>query len=1049
MSPQTDGHVPEAPRRAPDPLRETRVLRHYVQAGVYGLLALFLPVQTLLVGMPLKWALTSDALFIGLATLAIEGAFMAGRLIRKRVAYPTAILFEMRETKTLAEASCRAASTIAQLFALDAAVLLVRGHGDSDQICAGLIPPEEAAEIIESHRPSIEAAHSSRAVVRAGSKDRPLIVIPLMGAADVVGAVIMRGTQSSDLKDLQTLQNVGSRLGIYLETLWQKEELARREAHSQALLTAIPDAMLRIKRDGTITYFVSPNAQETRTIVQDNPVGSNLYEMLPPAVTSEIATRIQRVLNSGDLEQFEFELPVRSGISYREARIVPVAPDEVLAIVRDIGDRRRAQDTLREREEYFRLLIENAHDAIVVISSGGVVKYASPALNRLLGYGPEELVGSDAMVLIEPEDREGLLHIFATPPQGQGAAQSAEFRARHRDGSWRVIEATARPLTPGASDSDVVVNGRDVTDRRRAADVLSESEQRMRTIFEEAPIGMAVVSPEMKPLRVNKALQEMLGYSEDEIKARGIVAVSHPDDVEEDTALAKRLVDGEITGYRLEKRYITRDGATMWGDLTATVIRGPNGEILYGLGMIENITDRKRAEETVRHLAFHDALTGLPNRALFRDRLELAVVQARRSQQTAAVMFLDLDRFKMVNDSVGHAEGDQLLREVAEKISGVVREGDTVARVGGDEFTILLPTIERMQDAVLIADRILKALADPFTLAGKEFLVSGSIGITIIPDDGDDADSLLRNADIAMYRAKEQGRNQYQLYAPHMNEVIVERIAFEASLRHAIDQNEFILHYQPQFDVQTMEVTGVEALVRWRRADGTIMPPAQFIPLAEETGLIIPLGQWVLRNACEQARAWQDAGLPPARVAVNMSAREFQSPDLATHIQSVLEETGLDPSLLQVEITEGVAMEHADLAIGTLRQLKRMGVQLALDDFGIGYSSLAYLKRFPIDVLKIDCSFVRNVGTDPADTALVGAIITMAHSMGIRVIAEGVESVDQLEFLRDPRIVSVTARGAGCDEFQGFLVSRPVEASEVEPLLRAGKGVAEIPSAAA
>ncbi|HUF54523.1 MAG TPA: EAL domain-containing protein [Dehalococcoidia bacterium] len=1041
---ETTSPTPDAPP-APHPLRETKVLHRYVQGGVYGILLAFLPIQLWIIGMPLEYALASDTYFFGLATLAIEGAFKNGRLIRKRVAYPTSILAEMRQAESSAEAARQAARRTTELLQVEIAAVLV-GEGE-ESLFTDADSLIEATAILQSFRPTIEAARQSGDISRVSYRNGEIVIVPLLGAHGEIGALVLYATRQADASDSQLLQNIGSRVGIFLEAHWQREELKRKEAHSKAMLDAIPDVILRIKSDGTITYYVFRRDQQDRLISVENPVGQSLYPFLPESLARKVREALRRALTTGELQRMEYDFQTPAGTAYREARIVPVADDEVLAIVRDVSDTRAAEVALRQREEYFRQLIENAQDAIVVVATNGTVKYASPALGRMLGFDQNELVGVDALQLVEPEDREKLVEVFAAQFQGgDERSGTAEFHARHKDGSIRIIEATARPLTPHAAETEIVINGRDVTERQEAAAILRESEERMRTIFEEAPIGMSIVQPDFTVLSVNKALCEMLGYDEDTLRRRGLAGVTHPDDLGEDLEMARELAEGRADSYRLEKRFITRDGEIVWGDTTATVIRDRDGNALYGLGMIENITDRKKAEETVRHLAFHDHLTGLPNRALFRDRLELALAQARRGRQMAAVIFLDLDRFKMVNDSVGHAAGDQLLCQVAEKISRIVREGDTVSRVGGDEFTVLLPTIEKVQDAVRIATRILEGLSHPFTQDGKEFIVSGSIGITIIPDDGDDVDTLLRNADIAMYRAKELGRNQYQLYAPHMNHEILERIAFEAELRHAVERGELEVHYQPQFDVKTMAVTGVEALARWRRQDGTYVPPSEFIPVAEETGLITQLGHWVLREACTQAVEWQNIGLPPVRVNVNVSAREFQGTDLIERVEAVLAETGLDASCLQIEITEGVAMEEVDSSLSTLRQLKAMGVQLALDDFGVGYSSLAYLKRFPIDTLKIDCSFIRNVGAVAADTALVGAIITMAHSLGLRVIAEGVEKPEQLDFLRDPQVEGIGTMA--CDEFQGFLASRPVAPQELEDLLRAGKGTTEARPAA-
>ena len=442
--------------------------------------------------------------------------------------------------------------------------------------------------------------------------------------------------------------------------------------------------------------------------------------------------------------------------------------------------------------------------------------------------------------------------------------------------------------------------------------------------------------------------------------------------------------------------------------------------------LLEEITERKRAEETIRHRAYHDALTGLPNRALFTDRLTVARAQARRTGQMLAVMFLDLDRLKVVNDTAGHPEGDGLLKSVAQQLEGLVREGDTVARVGGDEFTVLLPGITRVDSAVEVAERILKALRRTWALGGHEFHVTASIGITVYPTDGDDPETLLRNADIAMYRAKEEGGNGYQLYTPAMKSRITERLALENGLRKGLERGEFVVYYQPQVNIRTGKIVGAEALVRWQQPERGLTLPMEFIPVAEESGLIVPLGEWVLRAACAQNKAWQKAGLPPIRVAVNLSARQFQRRDLTETVAHVLEETGLEPRYLELEITESAAIQDVDFTVAMLGRLQEMGIQIAIDDFGTGHSSLGYLKRFPIDVLKIDRSFVHDLTGDPGAAEIATTIIAMAHNLKLKVIAEGVETQEQLAFLRQQR----------CDEMQGFLFSKPAPAEDFVKVLR-------------
>ena len=451
---------------------------------------------------------------------------------------------------------------------------------------------------------------------------------------------------------------------------------------------------------------------------------------------------------------------------------------------------------------------------------------------------------------------------------------------------------------------------------------------------------------------------------------------------------------------------------------------------MIGLGMIACLLEDEReaselATVEMEHLAYHDALTGLPNRPLFMDRLIMSVAQASRSNQKLAVFFLDLDRFKDINDSLGHSTGDGLLKAVAERIHRCIREGDTVARLGGDEFTLLIPRIDHVEDAAKIAQKIIETLKIPFSILDHELFVTTSVGISVYPDDGTDPETLVRNADTAMYRAKDQGRDNYQLYTPAMNARALERLALENMLRKALSHRELVLYYQPVADMKTKNVVGVEALIRWRHPERGLISPAHFIPVAETSGLIIPIGEWVLRTACKQIKLWHKRIDPELTVAVNLSARQFQQPNFTEQIAEVLEETGLAPRYLELEITESSAMQNAENTIYTLRELKALGVRIAMDDFGTGYSSLSYLKRFPIDTLKLDQSFVRDITTDPSDAAIATAVIAMAHSLDLRVIGEGVETEEQFAFLLKQK----------CDYIQGYLFSPPQAVESLEAYL--------------
>jgi len=454
-------------------------------------------------------------------------------------------------------------------------------------------------------------------------------------------------------------------------------------------------------------------------------------------------------------------------------------------------------------------------------------------------------------------------------------------------------------------------------------------------------------------------------------------------------------------------------------------------------GTGRDITVEKLAEERIRHMAHHDALTDLPNRLLLYDRIGQLVARARRDRRMVAVLFIDLDRFKNVNDSLGHQIGDRLLQSVAERLTACTRESDTVARIGGDEFVVVVPDLNEQQDAGNVAQKVLEALSRPFRIFGHEVHITPSVGICAYPRDGEDVETLMRNADTAMYHAKGMGRNNYQFFTVEMNAAAQHRLALENDLRRALERSELTLHYQPQLDLQTGDIIGFEALARWRHPERGMVPPSQFIPVAEETGLIDRLGDWVLEQACAQAVEWQAAGFPHLQVAVNLSAHQFRREEAAESVARVLAQTGLPPARLELEITESVLIQHAEQVLAKFKVLNDMDVQLSLDDFGTGYSSLSYLKRFPIDKLKIDQSFVRDISTDPDDAAIVTAIIAMAHSLGLEVIAEGVETKEQLAFLKL----------LGCDKAQGYYFSKPLPAEEFLALLHSWNPLARVANA--
>lgn len=567
----------------------------------------------------------------------------------------------------------------------------------------------------------------------------------------------------------------------------------------------------------------------------------------------------------------------------------------------------------------------------------------------------------------------------------------------------------------------------EVDRRKRIEGLISEleaAESKYRFLVEKSLVGVYTLIGE-RFAYINPRFAEIFGYSQREIEQTlTLLDLTERDDRVMVSGNLRRQELGEVGNLQYRFKGVRKDGSIVHVEVL-------NGKGTYEgktaiLGTLMDITGRVKAEETVEHMAYHDPLTGLPNRRLFADRVNQSLVYAERNRQMVGMIFLDLDRFKAVNDTLGHAAGDQLLKELASRLAESLRESDTISRFGGDEFNILVTQVKQESDVTLIAHKILRAMKFPFEIEGQEIFITCSIGIALYPKDCDDLEGLMKNADTALYRAKDLGRNNYQVYSPAMNAQALERMALESSLRRVLERNELRVHYQPQVDMRTGKIVGMEALVRWQHSIGEMIQPSAFIPLAEEIGLIAPIGEWVLRSACHQAKAWQRDGFPPLRVGVNVSARQLHDPDFSDVVTYIVNESGIDPKWINIEITESVVVEDAKEAISKFCQLHDVGITVAIDDFGIGYSSLSYLRDFPVDQLKIDRSFVQNLPHEANDANIARHIIEMAHDVGLTVIAEGVETKEQYEFLRS----------LGCDEAQGFLMSAPIPADGFARLLQ-------------
>ncbi|MDQ3281511.1 MAG: EAL domain-containing protein [Acidobacteriota bacterium] len=552
-------------------------------------------------------------------------------------------------------------------------------------------------------------------------------------------------------------------------------------------------------------------------------------------------------------------------------------------------------------------------------------------------------------------------------------------------------------------------------ERSRTMQALRASEERYRLMADNSTDLISRTTARGVFVYASDAVRVLLGYEPGELIGRSVFEVVVPEDRHIVRRFSVELQDpgaARTFSYRAQRK----DGSFVWFETTSRgIVNAETGQVEI-VSVSRDISERRHAEEQIEYQAYHDALTGLPNRLLFRDRLTMALAHAKRQQAQLAVMFLDLDRFKYVNDTLGHSLGDELLRAVAARLRSVLRDGDTIARMGGDEFTVLLTDASNAEDAAKVAQKLLDTVAHPLRVEGHELYVTTSIGIALFPDDGDSAEALLKSADSAMYRAKEIGRNSYQLCTRAMNSRAAERLSVENALRRAVERDELVLHYQPLVRLEDRGVAGYEALLRWNRAGYGLVPPATFIGIAEETRMIVPIGEWVLRNACLQAKRWQSERNPHLRMAVNLSPRQFQQSDLCDVVAAALSESGLEPRYLELEITEGTAMLNTDRTMATLAALRELGVRIAIDDFGTGHSALSYLRRFPIDRVKIDREFIQEIGTSRSNRAIVSAIAAMAHGLDLVVTAEGVETEEQVAFLVEQR----------CEEVQGFLFGRPV-----------------------
>jgi len=826
-----------------------------------------------------------------------------------------------------------------------------------------------------------------------------------------------------------------------------EDKLRLEEQRFRAFVEHSSDIIVILNLEGLITY-INPAVEKVLGFKPEERIGARGFELAHPDDMKFLADSFNILTRETNphVVQGEMRLRHKDG-SWRTLEAVGsnLAHDNVVEAIivnyRDITGRKQAEsqraaalEALRQSEERYRTILENMQEGYFEVDLTGNFIFCNDSLSRIHKRSKDEMMGMNNRQYMDKEDAKKVFEAFNRVYKTGEPLPEINWQITRKDGVTRYIEASVS-LLKDSSAKPIGFRGitHDITERKKAEsqreamlEVIRQGEEKYRNILESIQEGYFEVDLNGNFTFCNNSMSRLTGYSKEEM-----LGMSHKQFTNEETAkevfqaFNKVYTTGEPS-KAFDWQFMRKDGVEGFIETSITLQKDSSGKPTGFKGMIRDINERKRTEQQINYMATHDTLTGLPNRLMFSQLLNQAIRSAQRHKRQLAVFFIDLDRFKSINDSLGHEAGDRMLKEMARRFKKSLRADDVIGRLGGDEFVILTEEVDELSQISSIAHKILSSTIKPIVLQGEECRITASIGISIYPGNGTDEQSLIKNADMAMYFAKEEGRNNYQFYSKDIQSLSNKRFSIETNLRRALERNELSLEYQAKVDFKTGRITGVEALLRWENPSLGSITPTQFIPVAEETGLIVPIGRWVMKTACAQNVAWQRQGLPPVCMAVNLSLRQLMDDNLLEDIKAALDESGMAPNLLELEITESMVMQNPAHMIAVLTDIKKMGVRLAIDDFGTGYSSLAQLKHFPIDTLKVDRSFIRNLPQDSDNQAIIEAVIAMGKTLKLTVVAEGVETQEQEDFLRN----------LICDEMQGFYFSKPVAPDQFADLLR-------------